>query len=107
MASKACHQLNIIFALVGFWILPINIDAIKLVLVNEKPGAYGEASAAAFIRTCIRESGLISVCSTDRQNEFKMAVLGFELCEGPKTTLGTVNGNVAVSFVVFELCSHQ
>lgn len=33
-----------------------------------------------------------------------MAVTGFELCECPETTLSTVDGDVAVSFVIAQLC---
>lgn len=103
MASKTGHQLNKIFAFPGFWVLPINIDTVKLVLVNERPGTYSEESAVAFIRACIRESGLVSICPTNGQDEFEMAVTGFELCECPETTLGAIDGDVAVGVVVVEL----
>lgn len=103
MVPETGHQLDIIFAFPVFGMLPINIDPIKVIPVDKTSSAHGEARAAAFVRTCIRKSGLVPLCSADGQNEFEMAVTGLELCESPETTLGPINGNVAVSFVVIEL----
>lgn len=104
MATKAGHQLNIILAFPGFCVLPIDIDAVQLVLVDQAPSACGEASTTAFVRTCTRKGGLVSLCSTDRQDQFEMTVAGLQLCECPETSLSAIDGDVAVNFVVFKLC---